>query len=99
MMFVLFMACGVAYGPLTASATGFKAFQALYFLSSFFNQFGPNWWAHAALPLTENHQLWAGVQWQSDTYTLAALNACSRSCFGAALKCTARGVLCPPVAA
>lgn len=42
MMFILFLACGAGYGPLTASVTGYHAFQALYFLSSFFNQFGPN---------------------------------------------------------
>lgn len=42
MMFVLFLICGVAYPTLTASAVGLHAFQALYFLSSFFNQFGPN---------------------------------------------------------
>ena len=42
MMFLLFLACGAAYGPLTASKAGYMGFQALYFLSSFFNQFGPN---------------------------------------------------------
>jgi MFS family permease len=42
MMFVLFLICGVAFPTLTASETGLRAFQALYFLSSFFNQFGPN---------------------------------------------------------
>lgn len=41
-MFVLFLVCGVAYSTLTSSETGLRAFQALYFLSSFFNQFGPN---------------------------------------------------------
>ena len=42
MMFILFLICGAAFGPLTASKAGYRAFQALYFLSSFFNQFGPN---------------------------------------------------------
>ncbi|KAI8468145.1 MAG: major facilitator superfamily domain-containing protein [Monoraphidium minutum] len=42
MMFILFLICGAAYKQLTSSAAGYHAFQALYFLSSFFNQFGPN---------------------------------------------------------
>jgi hypothetical protein len=42
MMFVLFLICGVAFPTLTASATGLRAFQFLYFFSSFWNQFGPN---------------------------------------------------------
>jgi hypothetical protein len=42
MMFVLFLICAVGYNTLTASQTGLKAFQFLYFFSSFWNQFGPN---------------------------------------------------------
>jgi hypothetical protein len=42
MMFVLFLICGVAFKTLKASATGLRAFQFLYFFSSFWNQFGPN---------------------------------------------------------
>jgi hypothetical protein len=42
MMFVLFLICGVAFRTLTASAAGLRAFQFLYFFSSFWNQFGPN---------------------------------------------------------
>lgn len=41
-MAALFLACGAGYGPLTSSAAGYRALQALYFLTSFFNQFGPN---------------------------------------------------------
>ncbi|KAK9906884.1 hypothetical protein WJX75_009747 [Coccomyxa subellipsoidea] len=40
MVFILFLICGAAYDPLVAHAI--KWFQALYFLSSFFGQFGPN---------------------------------------------------------
>jgi hypothetical protein len=42
MMFVLFLICGVAFNTLTATASGLRAFQFLYFFSSFWNQFGPN---------------------------------------------------------
>ncbi|KIZ06012.1 Inorganic phosphate transporter PHO84 [Monoraphidium neglectum] len=42
MVAALCMACGAGYHALTASTAGYHAFQALYFLSSFFNQFGPN---------------------------------------------------------
>ena len=41
-LLVLFLACGLAYGPLTGSAAGLRGFQTLYFISSFFAQFGPN---------------------------------------------------------
>lgn len=41
MMFILFLICGAAYPTLLASQQGLYAFQALYFMSSFFNQFGP----------------------------------------------------------
>lgn len=40
MMFVLFLFCGIFYNDMLAHAIA--AFQTLYFLSSFFNQFGPN---------------------------------------------------------
>jgi hypothetical protein len=39
-MFVLFTICGAAFPVLLASQSGLQAFQALYFLSSFFNQVG-----------------------------------------------------------
>jgi len=42
MLFLLFLICGAAHPLLLASPSGLRAFQALYFLSSFFNQFGPN---------------------------------------------------------
>jgi hypothetical protein len=38
MMTVLFLICGAAYAPLTGSVPGLKAFQFLYFFSSFWNQ-------------------------------------------------------------
>jgi hypothetical protein len=38
-VFALFLACGIAIGPLTSSTTGINLFQALYFISSFFAQF------------------------------------------------------------
>lgn len=41
MDFILFVVPGFHYNYYT-SAKGIKAFQAMYFLSSFFNQFGPN---------------------------------------------------------
>jgi len=41
-LLVLFLACGLAFGPLTASAAGLRGFQTLYFISSFWAQFGPN---------------------------------------------------------
>jgi hypothetical protein len=56
MMFVLFLICGAAYPVLLASQQGLYAFQALYFMSSFFNQFGPNcvtWLAAAEVFPTE----------------------------------------------
>ncbi len=40
-MFALFLACAVAYKPLTKPA-GIHWFQFLYFFSSFWGQFGPN---------------------------------------------------------
>lgn len=40
MMFGLFFICGVAFPTLVASSTGLRTFQALYFLSSFWNQVG-----------------------------------------------------------
>lgn len=40
--FVLFLLPACIYGPLTGSASGIKAFQFIYFFSSFWNQFGPN---------------------------------------------------------
>ncbi|GBF93836.1 proton phosphate symporter [Raphidocelis subcapitata] len=42
MLFLLFLTVGAGYPALTASTAGYRAFQALYFLSSFFNQAGPN---------------------------------------------------------
>ena len=41
-LLVLFLVCGLAYGPLTGSAAGLRGFQTLYFVSSFWAQFGPN---------------------------------------------------------
>ena len=38
-VFALFLACGLAITPLTASAGGLGGFQALYYVSSFFAQF------------------------------------------------------------
>lgn len=55
-MFALFLTCAIAYPTLLASQAGLHAFQALYFLSSFFNQFGPNcvtWLAAAEVFPTE----------------------------------------------
>ena len=40
-MFALFLACAVAYHPLTRPS-GIHWFQFLYFFSSFWGQFGPN---------------------------------------------------------
>ncbi|KAL4429622.1 hypothetical protein ABPG77_008671 [Micractinium sp. CCAP 211/92] len=40
MMFVLFLLCGILYDEMIDHAI--SAFQTLYFLTSFFNQFGPN---------------------------------------------------------
>ena len=40
--FVLFLLPAVLWGPLTGSQNGRKAFQFIYFFSSFWNQFGPN---------------------------------------------------------
>ncbi|KAI7842967.1 hypothetical protein COHA_003372, partial [Chlorella ohadii] len=40
MMFILYLPCGIWYNELVDHAI--KWFQTLYFLSSFFNQFGPN---------------------------------------------------------
>jgi hypothetical protein len=64
MMFVLFLICGVAYPTLTASSAGLHAFQALYFLSSFFNQFGPNcttWLVAAEVYPTDVRATFQGV--------------------------------------
>lgn len=41
-MTALFCVCGAAFPILTASKPGLMTFQALYFLTSFWNQFGPN---------------------------------------------------------
>ena len=51
-MFVLYVICGIWYDQLTATESDGKTpinggvnirfFQTLYYLSSFFNQFGPN---------------------------------------------------------
>lgn len=38
--FILFLLCGILYNEMIDHAIG--AFQTLYFLTSFFNQFGPN---------------------------------------------------------
>ncbi|GAC97990.1 potential glycerophosphoinositol permease [Pseudozyma hubeiensis SY62] len=40
--FILFIIGAALFNPLTKPGGGVKAFQAIYFLSSFFNQFGPN---------------------------------------------------------
>ncbi len=41
-IFSLFLICGLAYPKLTSSQGKLKWFQALYYLSSFWGQFGPN---------------------------------------------------------
>ncbi|KAK9807684.1 hypothetical protein WJX72_006095 [[Myrmecia] bisecta] len=41
-LFALFLICGLAFNQLTASANNLKWFQALYYISSFWAQFGPN---------------------------------------------------------
>lgn len=38
-VFVLFLACGVAFYPLTSSAQALQGFQAMYYISSVFAQF------------------------------------------------------------
>ena len=38
-MFALFLACGLAFYSLTASAAALQGFQAMYYISSFFAQF------------------------------------------------------------
>ncbi|SNX87348.1 related to inorganic phosphate transporter [Melanopsichium pennsylvanicum] len=40
--FVLFIIGAAMFNTLTKPGSGIRAFQAIYFLSSFFNQFGPN---------------------------------------------------------
>lgn len=40
--FLLFIIGAAMFNTLTKPGSGIKAFQAIYFLSSFFNQFGPN---------------------------------------------------------
>ena len=40
--FILFIVGAALYGTLTKPGSGIRGFQAIYFLSSFFNQFGPN---------------------------------------------------------
>ena len=40
--FILFIIGAALFNTLTVPGSGIKAFQAIYFLSSFFNQFGPN---------------------------------------------------------
>jgi MFS family permease len=64
MLFALFLVCAVAYPTLLASTQGLHAFQALYFLSSFFNQFGPNcvtWLAAAEVFPTEVRATFQGT--------------------------------------
>jgi hypothetical protein len=64
MLFALFLVCGAAYPILIASPQGLHAFQALYFLSSFFNQFGPNcvtWLAAAEVFPTEVRATYQGT--------------------------------------
>eukprot|EP00798_Chlamydomonas_sp_ICE-L_P032550 gene32550-17267_t len=41
-MFILYLTCYLKYEYLTSSKSGLSIFQAIYYLSSFFNQFGPN---------------------------------------------------------
>lgn len=41
-IFALFLICGLAYPRLTSSAGNLKWFQTMYYLSSFWGQFGPN---------------------------------------------------------
>ena len=38
-VFALFLACGLAFYSLTASAAALQGFQAMYYISSFFAQF------------------------------------------------------------
>lgn len=40
--FILFIIAAALYDQLTEPGSGIRWFQAIYFLSSFFNQFGPN---------------------------------------------------------
>jgi hypothetical protein len=40
--FICFVVPAAAYGTLTTPGAGIKAFQFLYFFSSFWQQFGPN---------------------------------------------------------
>ncbi|GBF98449.1 proton phosphate symporter [Raphidocelis subcapitata] len=64
MMFILFLICGAGYGTLTASVAGYRGFQTLYFLSSFFNQFGPNcttWLVAAEVFPTDVRSTFQGV--------------------------------------
>ncbi|CEH12590.1 Inorganic phosphate transporter [Ceraceosorus bombacis] len=42
MLFIIFTVCAAAYPQLTTPGAGLKAFQAIYLLSGFFTQFGPN---------------------------------------------------------
>ncbi|CAK0752621.1 hypothetical protein CVIRNUC_002160 [Coccomyxa viridis] len=42
MVFVLFLCCAAAYDKLVSTPTNLHWFQFLYFMSSFFGQFGPN---------------------------------------------------------
>jgi hypothetical protein len=39
LVFVLFLACGIAFQPLTATPQALQGFQAMYYISSFFAQF------------------------------------------------------------
>lgn len=64
MMTLLFGLCAALYPILLASPSGLHAFQALYFLSSFFNQFGPNcvtWLAAAEVFPTEVRATFQGT--------------------------------------
>lgn len=38
-VFVLFLACGLAFYPLTSSGQALQGFQAMYYISSVFAQF------------------------------------------------------------
>lgn len=42
MDFILFLVCAIWFKQLQRPGANIKVFQALYYLSSFFNQFGPN---------------------------------------------------------
>lgn len=54
--FVLFLLCGILYDEMIDHAI--SAFQTLYFLTSFFNQFGPN--CTSFLVAGEARPIWGG---------------------------------------